>query len=225
MKGNPKAVVIFSGGMDSTVLLYDLKAHYDLTAISFNYGQRHRKELAYALKTTELLRIPHHVVPLHNLSQLLGGSALTDRSVPIPEGHYTSETMRSTIVPNRNAIMLSIAYGHAISIGAAFVATAVHAGDHAIYPDCRNEFIVRLENALKSGNDSDCGIWAPYVMRSKADICKLGVELNVPFQMTWSCYKGGDFHCGVCGTCVERREAFQLTGTVDPTIYRESNES
>jgi 7-cyano-7-deazaguanine synthase len=217
----PKAVVIFSGGMDSTVLVYDLVKDHEVHALSFMYGQRHSKEIEYAVRTVRELNIHHHIVPLHNLAQLLGGSALTNRDIPVPEGYYTAESMKATIVPNRNAIMLSIAYGHAVAIKAECVATAVHAGDHAIYPDCRKDFLGRLEKALMSGNSSGITIYAPYVDKTKANICAYGAHLGVPFEKTWSCYKGGIFHCGVCGTCVERKEAFELTGVADYTIYRE----
>jgi 7-cyano-7-deazaguanine synthase len=212
----PKAVAIFSGGMDSTVLIYDLLKEYEVHALSFMYGQRHRKELDFAMRTARTLKIPHHIVPLNTLGQLLGGSSLTDASLEVPEGHYTDETMRSTIVPNRNAIMLSIAYGHAIAIRAQVVATAVHAGDHAIYPDCRSSFLSLLEEAFQEGCDSSIELVAPYVMKTKTEIAQLGMLLDVPFQDTWSCYKGGEIHCGRCGTCVERKEA--LYG-FDPTRY------
>jgi 7-cyano-7-deazaguanine synthase len=218
----PRAVVIFSGGMDSTVLVYDLIKDHDVHALTFMYGQRHGKEVEYAVRTARELNMHHHIVPLHNLGLLLGGSALTDRDIAVPEGHYTAESMKATIVPNRNAIMLSIAYGHAVAIKAEKVATAVHAGDHAIYPDCRKDFLGRLEKAFMSGNNSGITIYAPYVDKTKANICAYGAHLNVPFDKTWSCYKGGTFHCGVCGTCVERKEAFELTGTKDPTYYQET---
>jgi 7-cyano-7-deazaguanine synthase len=137
----------------------------------------------------------------------------------VPEGHYEAESMKATVVPNRNAIMISIAYGHAVSIGAETVGVGVHAGDHAIYPDCRAQFIDMLSSTLQVGNDSDLRIYAPFIDKTKSDIVKYGTALGVPFDLTWSCYKGLEKHCGRCGTCVERKEAFQLAGVNDPTEY------
>lgn len=225
-KDRRKAVAIVSGGLDSSVLAYHVVSlGYELTILSFNYGQRHRKELNYAKKIAENLGAVWHEVDLTGLSTLLAGSALTESAIEVPDGHYSQENMAITVVPNRNAIMLSIAYGHAVAIGASFVFTGVHAGDHAIYPDCRPAFIARLDTALAKGNEGfadGLAIVAPFVLRSKADIVFHGAELKVPFEQTWSCYKGGEKHCGRCGTCVERREAFDLAKVPDPTEYEDS---
>ena len=219
------AVAIASGGMDSTTLLYQLKADgYDVLAISYNYGQRHKKELDFVKVTCDKLGFQHRIVDLTNITDLIASSSLTGEQ-EVPDGHYTDLTMRATVVPNRNAIMLSIAAGAAMNIGAKFVATAVHGGDHFIYPDCRPPFINAISEAMTNAagelfvEGGFVGVHAPYVNADKAHIATVGDELNVPWLDTWSCYKGGDIHCGRCGTCVERREAFHLAHVVDPTPY------
>jgi 7-cyano-7-deazaguanine synthase len=222
-KESPMRVVsLISGGMDSTVLAYELAAQGELAAlISFNYNQLHKKELDYARQTAMRLHIPHEVIDLKSIAPLLKGSALTDHAVKVPTGHYAAENMKATVVPNRNAIMLSIAYAWAISLKADAVAFAAHSGDHEIYPDCREPFIAALQQALNLGNEWDGAkhILSPYVGISKADIVVLGTRLDVPFELTWSCYGRAPFHCGRCGTCVERAEAFFLAGVQDPTTY------
>lgn len=222
-----KAVAIVSGGLDSTVLAYWLKAAQveDLHLISFNYGQRHAKELDFAKLTSTKLRAEWTLIDLARagVTQLMKGSSLTDRSVEVPEGHYAEESMKATIVPNRNSIMLAIAYAAAVSDMADTVATAVHAGDHAIYPDCRPEFIEAFANTERLANawEPRIDLVAPFLHKTKAQIVTLGATLGVPFKETWSCYKGGELHCGRCGTCVERKEAFRLGGVEDPTLYEE----
>lgn len=223
MKVGGKAVAIVSGGMDSTVLAYDLAQCYELTLLSFNYGQRHAKELQYAARTASKLGVAHHVIDLTNVTHLLGGSSLTSGNIDVPDGHYAADNMRITVVPNRNAIMLSVATGVAVSIGANVVATAVHGGDHYIYPDCRPEFVKAMDAAMAVAtlgfSAPTFRLFAPYVHWSKADIAAYGSSLGVDFADTWSCYKGGDVHCGSCGTCYERREAFNDAGVPDPTEY------
>jgi len=232
-----RSVTIFSGGLDSTVLVYYLKeAGYEQTLLSFDYGQRHRTELDRAAATAEDLNLEHHVVSLRDLTKLLAPSDSSLVSArPVPHGHYEAESMKSTVVPNRNAIMLSIAWGHAVAIGATVVATAVHAGDHAIYPDCRPEFLAALSAALQEGTEGFARpsliIHAPFRHSSKANIVEQGHHLGVQFENTWSCYDPQDaptrralsasafIHCGRCGTCVERKEAFRLANVVDPTTY------
>lgn len=219
-----KAVVVMSGGMDSTTLLYyALHEGYKVDAVSFDYGQRHKKELDFAKSTCDKLNVSHRIVDLTNLNGLLQGSALTSPDIEVPEGHYAQENMRITVVPNRNAIMLSIATGYAVSQGSEVVMTGVHAGDHAIYPDCRPEFIEKMSETMRVANEGfgnpRLRIEAPFVQITKADIAKLGDDLGVNWEETWSCYKGGEKHCGKCGTCVERIEAFQLAGVKDPTQY------
>jgi 7-cyano-7-deazaguanine synthase len=217
-------VAIVSGGMDSVTLAYLLQEQqHHLHLLSFDYGQRHRKELDYACQCAERIQAPHHVVDLKNLSVLLGGSSLTDSQIDVPDGHYAEETMKITVVPNRNAIMLSIAAGYAVSIQAQGVAAAIHAGDHYIYPDCRPEFAQSFEQMTKLAtegfSDPSFRFLTPFIDKPKAEIVSIGAKLGVPYEETWSCYKGLEFHCGTCGTCVERKEAISLAGVNDPTKY------
>lgn len=217
------AVAIVSGGMDSVTLAYALKAGgYDLSLLSFNYGQRHAKELDFAKKAAEALGAAHTILDLSSLQALLPGNALTD-AVAVPDGHYAEESMKVTVVPNRNAIMLSIAFAHALAIKAEIVAIGNHGGDHFIYPDCRPEFIETFAKMQKVGMEGfgaeSLELDSPFLNLTKADICKLGSIYGVPYKDTWSCYKGGEIHCGTCGTCVERKEAFQFAGVEDPTEY------
>lgn len=218
------AVVVVSGGLDSTVLAYWLHARGTrLTALSVDYGQRHRVELDHARATAQRLGAGHHTADLTTVGRLLGGSALTDPAVPVPDGHYTDRSMRVTIVPNRNALLLDIAVGLAISVGADAVAFGAHAGDHPVYPDCRPAFVRAYQRAVALANEGMLAggfeILAPFLALTKTDIVALGAQLGVPFESTWSCYRGFDRHCGTCGTCVERAEAFALAGVPDPTEY------
>jgi 7-cyano-7-deazaguanine synthase len=218
-----KAVAVVSGGMDSTVLVYDLlNKGYDVTMLSVDYGQRHRVELDYARRTATRLGLKRHIADLTGITTLISKSALTS-GLDVPDGHYAEDTMRQTVVPNRNSIMLNVAIGFAVTIGADTVATAVHSGDHYIYPDCRPEFIdalnVLASTACEGFLADDFRVLAPYVNISKDAIAAIGDDLNVPWEDTWSCYKGDTHHCGSCGTCYERREAFTLAGIVDPTTY------
>jgi 7-cyano-7-deazaguanine synthase len=216
-----KAVVILSGGLDSTTLLYwVIRQGFPVHALSFDYGQRHGKELEYAKKTCRKLGISHRVIDLRSLRELLMTSALTNNDVEVPEEHYSHESQRLTIVPNRNAIMLNIALGYAMSIGAEKVFYAAHFNDRAIYPDCRWEFVESMNVTAKlSCGDPLLEVAAPFIHKTKAEIVGLGHELGVPFSDTWSCYKGKEKACGVCGTCRERIEAFQLNGLRDPIEY------
>jgi len=218
-----KAIAIVSGGLDSVTLAYLLNDEgYQLTLLSFDYGQRHHKELTFAKHTAQQLEANHKVVDLSSLRQLLPGSALTD-DVAVPDGHYAEETMKITVVPNRNAIMLSIAYGVAVAQQADIVAFGAHAGDHFIYPDCRPQFVnafdVMQNIAVEGYSKPNLHLYTPFIEMGKHDIVTVGYNLNVPFVDTWSCYKGGAIHCGACGTCVERREAFSLANVADPTVY------
>jgi 7-cyano-7-deazaguanine synthase len=223
-----RAVAVVSGGLDSTTMAYSLQAQgYSLIAISFDYGQRHRKELAFAEHMAADLDASWTLIDLHaaGLTSFLTGSALTDEAVAVPDGHYADESMRITVVPNRNAIMLSIACALAVTRDAGAVAFGAHTGDHFVYPDCRPEFVRAfgaMVNVAVEGL-ATIEILAPFLSVTKTDIVKLGAQLQVPFERTWSCYKGGALHCGTCGTCFERREAFALAGVADPTIY-ESDE-
>ena len=207
-------LTVLSGGMDSAVLLHMMRGQFDLLhAITFNYGQRHEKEIEFAKRLADKVGVQEHkVVDLRVLRPLLSGSALTSTNIDVPDGHYTDEVMKSTVVPNRNAIMLAIATGYAISRGIDVVGLAVHAGDHAIYPDCTPEFLKALDTAFCIGNYTSPKLYAPFVRMSKTDIARIGVTLGVNFDETWSCYKGGETQCGTCGTCVERLEALAGAG-------------
>jgi 7-cyano-7-deazaguanine synthase len=219
-----RAVAVLSGGLDSTTMAHWLRAQgYAIASISFDYGQRHRKELEFAEQIAAELGAPWTLIDLHaaGLTSVLGGSALTDDTIPVPDGHYADESMRITVVPNRNAIMLSIACALAVTRDAEAVAFGAHAGDHFIYPDCRPEFVRAFATMVNLAVEglATIDIVTPFLSMNKAEIVKLGSELRVPFERTWSCYKGGALHCGTCGTCHERREAFALAGVVDPTTY------
>lgn len=215
-----KTVIVYSGGLDSTVLLYHLLAAGDsVSTLAVNYGQRHSKELMRAKQITSELGIEHREIDLTSVNELLGGSSLTDKTISIPHGHYEEDNMKSTVVPNRNMILLSLATAWAVSKKADSVSYAAHSGDHAIYPDCRNEFAEALDKAIRLADWQEVYLNRPFVDLTKADIVKLGSELNVPFEQTWSCYEGQEVHCGRCGTCIERREAFHLAGVEDPTEY------
>ncbi len=207
--------------MDSVTLAHKVAQEHELIGlVSFNYGQRHLKELDFARTCADDLGVEHIVIDISGIGRQLSGSALTD-DVAVPDGHYAEETMRITVVPNRNAIMLAIAYGIAAARGAEAVATAVHGGDHFIYPDCRPGFTEAFETMQRQAlaGVADVRLYTPYVNTDKAAIAAEGVRLGVDYTRSWSCYKGGEIHCGRCGTCVERREAFHLAGAEDPTIY------
>lgn len=217
-----KTVVVCSGGLDSVTLAHVVADTRDLTRlVSFDYGQRHAKELEFAARAATRLGVPHDVIDMRGIGAVLTGSALTQDDVDVPDGHYAEDTMRITVVPNRNAIMLTVAYGIAAAHGDNAVATAVHGGDHFIYPDCRPEFTRAFEVMQNHALDgyANVSLFTPFVDIPKADIVTIGARHNVPFGDTWSCYKGGVNHCGRCGTCVERREAFAIAGVDDPTLY------
>lgn len=216
-------IVICSGGLDSVSLAHKVAAEHQLVGLlSFDYGQRHRKELDFAAACARRLGVAHQIIDISNIGTHLTGSALTD-DIAIPDGHYAEETMRITVVPNRNAIMLAIAFGLAAAQKADAVGIAVHGGDHFIYPDCRPGFIDAFEAMQELALDgyASVSLYAPYVHTSKAGIVTDGANNGTPFAETWSCYKGGARHCGRCGTCVERREAFHLAGVADPTDYED----
>lgn len=218
-----KTIVICSGGLDSVSLAHMVASEHQLTRlVSFDYGQRHRKELDFAALCAKRLEVPHDIIDLRAIGAALTGSALTD-DIDVPDGHYAEESMRVTVVPNRNAIMLTVAFGVAAARGDQAVAAAVHGGDHFIYPDCRPAFTEAFAAMQKLALDgyANVSLYTPFVHQTKADIVTAGTRHNTPFAETWSCYKGGALHCGRCGTCVERREAFKLAGVADPTIYED----
>ena len=220
MKMN-KAVIILSGGLDSTTLLYDLYAHTkDVYAITFNYGQRHDKEIEMSVRTCEKVGVEHTIVNLSNLGDILGNNALTGE-IEMPEGHYKDESMKLTVVPNRNMIMLSIAIGYAINIGSNHVYYGAHAGDHAIYPDCRPKFVQAIQNVAELCHYDPVYVHAPYLYMGKDKIVARGLSLGVDFATTWTCYRGTKLACGKCGSCTERLEAFKLNDVEDPIEYED----
>src|SRR6516225_10191082 len=215
-----KAIVLLSGGMDSVAAFYDARTQHDvIAAISFDYGAKHNhKEIPFAAYHCRKFSVEHRVIPLDFVGELFKSDLLKSGGA-IPDGHYEEQTMKSTVVPFRNGIMLSIAAGFAESKGADGLVIAAHAGDHAIYPDCREEFMRSMGDAIRLGTYAQIKLLRPFIALNKAQIAERGSDLGVDFAQTWSCYKGGDMHCGTCGTCVERREAFLLAGIPDPTVY------
>ena len=210
-----KAVLIYSGGLDSTTLLYEYKDSIAL-AVSFDYGSKHNaREIAYARENCKRLGIKHLVIPLAFIGQYFKSDLLLSGG-EIPEGSYADDNMKSTVVPFRNGIMLAIAAGLAESYGLDTVMLANHSGDHAIYPDCRPEFVEGMDKAIQAGTYEGIRVVSPYCDITKRDIALRGKAIGLDYSLTYSCYKGGEKHCGKCGTCVERKEA--LSG-FDPTDY------
>jgi len=214
-----KVVVIYSGGMDSyTVLNKALRDGYEVYALSFDYGQRHVKELDVAAVACKGLDVHHKIVDISAINQIIGGSSLTD-DIEVPEGHYEAENMKSTIVPNRNMILLSLAVGYAVSLKACKVYYGAHSGDHAIYPDCRPEFVKKMDDVCRIANYDEVEIVSPYLKNSKIDILTDGLKMNLDYSQTWTCYNGREKACGKCGACQERLEAFELNNVIDPIAY------
>ncbi|RZM76389.1 7-cyano-7-deazaguanine synthase QueC [Pseudoalteromonas rubra] len=214
-----KVVVIYSGGMDSyTVLNKALKSGYEVYALSFNYGQRHVKELEVARQACDELGVAHKIVDISAINQLIGGSSLTD-DIDVPEGHYEEESMKSTVVPNRNMILLSLAVGYAVSLKASKVFYGAHSGDHAIYPDCRPEFVKKMDDVCRIANYEEIEIVCPYLNNTKIEILTDGLKMGLDYSKTWTCYNGREKACGKCGACQERLEAFSLNQASDPLPY------
>jgi len=214
-----KAVVILSGGMDSITLLYDVISQgYEVQALSFDYRQRHKKELGCAKATCKVLNVPHKVVSLDVLNDL-APSSLTRDSIEVPEGHYAAPNMKQTVVPNRNMVLISLAASYAISQGISKIYYGAHAGDHAIYPDCRPDFVSKMRDVLKCCDYLPVELEAPYLNITKRDILSIGLKLGVDYSLTWTCYNGRDCACGKCGSCTERLEAFEQNNTKDPIKY------
>ncbi len=212
------SILILSGGMDSVTLLYDYQDRIQL-AISFDYGSKHNsREIPFAKLHCQRLGIEHLVIPL-DFMQRFFQSSLLKGGEEIPEGHYADENMKSTVVPFRNGIMLAIAAGMAESRGLKNVMMANHGGDHAIYPDCRPEFVDAMDRAITAGTYEGVKLLAPYTSLTKTQIALIGKKIGINYAETWSCYKGGAHHCGKCGTCVERREALAEAGIPDTTKY------
>lgn len=215
------SVIILSGGIDSVTMLHEYKERIAL-AVTFDYGSNHNaNEIPFAQCHCAELGIRHIVIPLMFMKQHFASSLLSGAE-EIPEGNYDDANMRSTVVPFRNGIMLSIAAGLAETNGLKYIMMANHAGDHTIYPDCRPEFVDSMSSAVKAGTYTETELWAPYTHLTKADIVARGAALGVDYSKTWSCYKGGNVHCGKCGTCEERKEAFRLASVPDPTEYEQN---
>jgi 7-cyano-7-deazaguanine synthase len=215
-----KVCVLLSGGMDSVTALHHAAREHDVvSALSFDYGSKHNaSEIPCAQWHAAQLGVPHTVIALPFVNEHFA-SDLLQSGGDIPDGHYAEENMKRTVVPFRNGIMLSIAAGFAESRGAEGLVIAAHSGDHAIYPDCREPFMQAMSDAIRLGTYVEIEVLRPFIQTDKTGIARLGAELAVDFARTWSCYKGGATHCGTCGTCVERREAFLLAGIADHTPY------
>lgn len=214
------SLIVLSGGMDSVTLLYDYRDVVAL-AVTFDYGSNHNaREIACARIHCRRLGIEHIVIPLAFVAKYFKSSLLSGADA-IPEGNYDDENMKSTVVPFRNGIMLAVACGIAESRDLRRVMLANHFGDHAIYPDCRRDFVDAMSEAMRCGTYCGVTVFAPYTDITKADIARRGALLGIDYAETYSCYKGGEHHCGRCGTCRERREAMALAGIDDPTVYDE----
>lgn len=220
--GLKEALVVFSGGMDSTVLfahalqLYGVDA---VTTLTFHYGSKHNEqEIRAAKKITDYYRVKFELIEMPFIGELFRSDLLKSGG-DIPKGHYADPTMKKTVVPFRNGIFLSIAAGYAESLGIRRILIGNHKGDHSIYPDCRSEFIQSMGRAIHVGTYLEVELLSPFCELTKTDICKTGAALKAPFNLTYSCYKGNEVHCGVCGTCYERREAFRRALVIDPTLY------
>lgn len=212
------SIIVLSGGLDSTTLLYEYQSSIAL-AVSFDYGSNHnQRELAFAALHCERLGIKHLIIPLDFIHQYFHSSLLSGADA-VPEGNYDDENMRSTVVPFRNGIMLAVAAGLAEDNGLQQIMMANHAGDHAIYPDCRPSFVQAMDNAVQAGTYNGVRLFTPYTNLTKADIARRGKALGIDYSETWSCYKGGEHHCGKCGTCTERIEALREAGVEDKTVY------
>lgn len=215
-------VIILSGGMDSTVLLaHQLGKGCKVAALSFHYGSKHNdRELAMASATCKRFGILHEIVTLPFIDQLFSSSLLQSGS-DIPDGSYDADSMKSTVVPFRNGILIAIAAGYAESICASRLLLGSHSGDHHIYPDCRPEFNSAMSEAIQTGTDGKVSIDFPFATMDKREIGDLGRTLGIDFTTTWTCYRGGELHCGTCGACDERKYALRQDEGLDPTIYKQ----
>jgi 7-cyano-7-deazaguanine synthase len=206
-----------------------LEANYKVYALTFNYGQKHKKEIEFSKATIEHIKtldigknlLEHKIVDISSINQLISNSSLTSPDIEVPEGHYEDKTMLVTVVPNRNMIFLSLAIGYAVSTGASIVSYAAHSGDHAIYPDCRPEFVKKMEEVAIIANYEPVHFHVPFINLDKTKILNIGYSLknHVDYSLTWTCYKGLSDACGKCSSCVERLEAFSKIGKKDPLKY------
>lgn len=214
-----KVVVIYSGGMDSfTVLHKAIEEGKEVYPLTFNYGQRHSKEIVYAANVCKTLNVGHKIVDISAINQLMAGNSLTD-DIDIPEGHYEEDSMKSTMVPNRNMVLLSMAIAYAVSLDAKAVYYGAHSGDHAIYPDCRPEFVEKMNDVSQIANYDPVDIVSPYIKVDKIGILTDGLRMGLDYGQTWTCYNGREHACAQCGSCQERLEAFEKNGVKDPLTY------
>jgi len=214
-----KIIVVYSGGLDSFTLLNEaVDMGHDVSTISFDYGQKHKRELDSVRKFCLQESIDHKVVDISSIKEIFSGSSLTD-DLEIPKGHYEDESMQSTVVPNRNMILISLALGYAVTKEAKEVWFGAHSGDHAIYPDCRPEFVEKMDAVARISNYEPISVKAPYILKSKSEILKIGLSMNLDYALTWTCYEGGDLACGTCGACHERLESFADQNATDPIQY------
>ncbi len=214
------SLIALSGGVDSTTLLYEYREEV-ACAVGFDYGSKHNaQELAAAKAICRELEIPYLIIPLAFIGEYFRSDLLLSGG-EMQLGDYSEENMRSTVVPFRNGIMLSILAGLAESRDLQQVLIANHFGDHAIYPDCRESFVTPMGEAITAGTSNGVKLVAPYTTLTKAEIVARGTRLGVPYGKTYSCYQGGERHCGRCGTCRERHDAFVANGLEDPTLYEE----
>lgn len=214
-----KVVVVYSGGMDSFTVLHNaIKSGADVFAISFNYGQKHSKELVVAHEVCQALNVSHKIVDISSINSLMAGSSLTS-DIDIPEGHYEDDNMKSTVVPNRNMVLLSMAIAYAVSLEASAVHYGAHSGDHHIYPDCRPEFVHAMNAVSLIANYQPVEVVTPYLNNTKGEILAAGLAMGLNYIDTWTCYNGREKACGKCGSCVERLEAFAEQNIQDPLSY------
>jgi len=214
-----KAVVIYSGGMDSfTVLNKVVFEGLEVYALTFDYGQKHVKEVDFARNVCSAMGIPHKIIDITAINELISGSSLTS-NIEVPEGHYADENMKSTVVPNRNMILLSLAVGYATSIKASKVFFGAHGGDHHVYPDCRPDFVKKMNEVCAVANYDFVEVVTPYLTSNKTEILRDGLKMKLDYALTWTCYNGREKACGRCGSCVERLEAFEENQAEDPLAY------
>lgn len=214
-----KIIVVYSGGLDSFTLLNEaIRSGKDVSALSFDYGQKHNKELHFVEKFCAQESIDSKIVNVSSIKELFQGSSLTDE-IDIPKGHYEDDSMKSTVVPNRNMILISLALGYAVTKKAEEVWFGAHAGDHAIYPDCRPEFVEKMDAVARIANYSPIAVKAPYIAMSKTEILAIGLNMQLDYGLTWTCYEGKELACGSCGACHERLESFAANNVIDPIKY------
>ena len=214
-----KIIVVYSGGLDSFTLLNEaIRSGKDVSALSFDYGQKHNKELHFVEKFCAQESIDSKIVDVSSIKELFQGSSLTDK-IDIPKGHHEDDSMKSTVVPNRNMILISLALGYAVTKEAEEVWFGAHSGDHAIYPDCRPEFVEKMDAVARIANYSPIAVKAPYIAMSKTEILAIGLNMQLDYGLTWTCYEGKELACGSCGACHERLESFAANNVIDPIKY------